>query len=93
MTTVRPWDVIIHNYLLDRNIVIHQFKRNANYESLVGGYVKEPKIGMSKWVVSFDLTSLYPSLIQQYNISNETIIDKKSVKIAIANEKRRRGLI
>jgi DNA polymerase elongation subunit (family B) len=77
MTTVRPWDVIIHNYLLDRNIVIHQFKKASNYESLVGGYVKEPKIGMSKWVVSFDLNSLYPHLIMQYNISPETMIGRE----------------
>ena len=77
MTTVRPWDVIIHNYLLDRNIVIPQFKRAANYESLVGGYVKEPKIGMSKWVVSFDLNSLYPHLIMQYNISPEMMLGRQ----------------
>lgn len=77
LTTVRPWDVIIHNYLLDRNIVIHQFKKAANYESLVGGYVKEPKIGMSKWVVSFDLNSLYPHLIMQYNISPEMMVGRE----------------
>jgi len=77
LTTVRPWDVIIHNYLLDRNIVIHQFKKTANYESLVGGYVKEPKIGMSKWVVSFDLNSLYPHLIMQYNISPEMMVGRE----------------
>lgn len=71
MTTVRSWDVIIHNYLLDRAIVIPQFKKSPSYESLIGGYVKEPKIGMNKWVVSFDLNSLYPHLIMQYNISPE----------------------
>ena len=72
MTTVRPWDVIIHNYLLDRRIVIPQFKKKSMMTHLVGGYVKDPKIGMSKWVVSFDLNSLYPHLIMQYNISPET---------------------
>jgi DNA polymerase elongation subunit (family B) len=77
LTTVRPWDVIIHNYLLDRNVVIHQFKKASNYESLVGGYVKEPKIGMSKWVVSFDLNSLYPHLIMQYNISPEMMVGRE----------------
>jgi DNA polymerase elongation subunit (family B) len=76
MTTVRPWDVIIHNYLLEQNIVIPQFKKQNTYESLIGGYVKEPKIGLSKWVVSFDLNSLYPHLIQQYNISPETFVCK-----------------
>lgn len=74
MTTVRPWDVIIHNYLLEQNIVIPQFKKQSEYDSLVGGYVKEPKIGLSKWVVSFDLNSLYPHLIMQYNISPETFV-------------------
>jgi DNA polymerase elongation subunit (family B) len=72
MTTVLPWDIIIHNYLLEQNIVIPQFKRQIMSEPLVGGYVKEPKIGLSKWVVSFDLNSLYPHLIMQYNISPET---------------------
>ena len=76
MTTVRPWDIIIHNYLLERNIVIPQFKKQAEYDSLVGGFVKEPKIGLSKWVVSFDLNSLYPHLIMQYNISPETFVKR-----------------
>lgn len=74
MTTVRPWDIIIHNYLLDRAVVIPQFSKNSNYDTLIGGYVKDPKIGMTKWVVSCDLNSLYPHLIMQYNISPETLI-------------------
>ena len=76
MTTVRPWDVIIHNYLLEQNIVIPPFKKQPNNDSLVGGYVKEPKIGLSKWVVSFDLRSSYPHQIMQYNISPETFAGK-----------------
>ncbi|CAB4182020.1 PolB DNA polymerase elongation subunit (family B) [uncultured Caudovirales phage] len=76
MTTVRPWDVIIHNYLLKQKIVIPQNIKHFQPGDLVGGYVKEPKIGMSKWVVSFDLNSLYPHLIMQYNISPETFVDK-----------------
>jgi DNA polymerase elongation subunit (family B) len=74
MTTVRPWDVIIHNYLLDRRIVIPQFKPSKEEFELVGGHVKEVKPGLSKWVVSFDLNSLYPHLIMQYNISPETFV-------------------
>ena len=92
MTTVRPWDIIIHNYLLEKNIVIPAMESQEMNDTLVGGYVKEPKIGLSRWVVSFDLTSLYPSLIQQYNISPEKMIDKKTVKKMIEEEKKRRGL-
>jgi len=76
MTTVRPWDVIIHNYLLDSRIVIPQFKKQTMDTNLVGGHVKEAKIGLSKWVVSFDLNSLYPHLIMQYNISPETFVTR-----------------
>ena len=72
MTTVRPWDVIIHNYLMTKKTVIPAFRKQKMAESLVGGYVKNPKLGLSKWVVSFDLDSLYPHLIMQYNISPET---------------------
>ena len=79
LTTVRVWDTIIHNYLLNQNIVIPQFKKQPDFDSLVGGYVKEPKIGLSKWVVSFDLNSLYPHLIMQYNISPETFVQRFDV--------------
>jgi DNA polymerase elongation subunit (family B) len=70
-TTVRMWDVLIHNYLLDRNIVIHQFEKSGSDRGIVGGYVKAPQVGMHKWVVSMDLRSLYPHIIMQYNISPE----------------------
>jgi len=72
MTTVRTWDIIIHNYLLEQNIVVPQMKKQYDHDALVGGFVKEVKTGLSKWVVSFDLNSLYPHLIMQYNISSET---------------------
>lgn len=76
MTTVRSWDTIIHNYLLDRRIVIPQFKKQHVDDALVGGFVKEARVGLSKWVVSFDLNSLYPHLIMQYNISPEMFADR-----------------
>ena len=72
LTTVRAWDVIIHNYLLDRNIVVPQKKDNKADRIPVGGYVKDPQLGMHDWIVSFDLTSLYPHLIMGYNISPDT---------------------
>tara|TARA_R110000772_G_scaffold2311_6_gene7997 strand:- start:726 stop:3236 length:2511 start_codon:yes stop_codon:yes gene_type:complete len=71
-TSVRLWDVIIHNYLLDKNIVVPHLKIEDRTRGIEGGYVKDPHIGMHKWVVSFDLNSLYPHLIMQYNISPET---------------------
>jgi DNA polymerase elongation subunit (family B) len=83
MATVKQWDVITHNYLLDRNIVVPLNDKNKPDRAFVGGYVKDPKIGMSKWVVSFDLNSLYPHLIMQYNISPETLVTRLKDKVTI----------
>ena len=79
---VRMWDVIIYNYLRERNIVIPLQKDSTKSESFEGAYVKDPLIGQHKWVASFDLNSLYPHLIMQYNMSPETLTDvKKNVDV------------
>jgi len=70
---VRMWDTIIYNYLKRRNIVIPPKNRSDKNDKYAGAYVKEPIPGKYDWVVSFDLNSLYPHLIMQYNISPETI--------------------
>lgn len=73
---VKTWDVIIHNYLLDRKTVIPRKGSGKKSEQFAGAFVKEPKPGMYDWVASFDINSLYPSLIVQYNISPETYAGK-----------------
>ena len=83
LASVKQWDIITHNYLLDRNTVVPQNNKNKNDRAFVGGYVKEPKLGMSKWVVSFDLNSLYPHLIMQYNISPETLVTRLNDRVSI----------
>jgi DNA polymerase elongation subunit (family B) len=72
--SVRYWDVLIYNYLREKNIVIPQKKNTAKADQFEGAYVKDPQVGMHKWVMSFDLNSLYPHLIMQYNISPETLV-------------------
>ena len=69
---VKTWDCIIYHYLSDHNIVIPPKKHGTKDEKYAGAYVKDPITGMHDWVVSFDLNSLYPHLIMQYNISPET---------------------
>ena len=72
---VRMWDTMIYNYLKDRDIVVPPRKGSKKDEKYAGAYVKEPVPGLYDWVVSFDLNSLYPHLIMQYNISPETLVD------------------
>jgi DNA polymerase elongation subunit (family B) len=74
---VRMWDNIIYNYLKKRNIVIPPKNKSQKNEKYAGAYVKEPIPGRYDWVVSFDLNSLYPHLIMQYNISPETLIEER----------------
>ena len=74
---VRMWDNYIYNELNKRKIAIPPKKESTKNEKYAGAYVKEPKPGFYDWVVSFDLNSLYPHLIMQYNISPETLRESR----------------
>ena len=74
---VRMWDNIIYNDLKKRDIVIPPRNKSQKNEKYAGAYVKEPIPGKYDWVVSFDLNSLYPHLIMQYNISPETLLEER----------------
>ena len=74
---VRMWDTIIYNFLKEKGVVVPPAKRSNKNEKYEGAYVKEPKPGRYNWVVNFDLNSLYPHLIMQYNISPETLCESR----------------
>ena len=80
---VRMWDTIIYNYLKQRRIVIPPKERSEKDAKYAGAYVKEPIPGKYDWVVSFDLNSLYPHLIMQYNISPETLLEQKHPTVTV----------
>ena len=69
---VRTWDAIIHHHLMSKGIVIPRKEEAEKEDQYAGAFVKEPLVGKHDWVVSFDLNSLYPHLIMQYNISPDT---------------------
>ena len=73
----RMWDVIIFNFLREKDVVVPQRQKNQKNAKYEGAYVKEPLVGQHNWVMSFDLNSLYPHLIMQYNISRETVIPEQ----------------
>lgn len=70
---VKTWDVIIYNYLNDQKIVVPPRRGGEKSAAYEGAYVKDPLVGKHNWCMSFDLNSLYPHLIMQYNMSPETI--------------------
>jgi len=71
---IRMWDSIIYNHLKTKNIVIPKAASASKAQQFEGAYVKEPVPGMYEWVLSEDATSLYPSIIQAWNISPETFV-------------------
>ena len=75
---VRMWDALIYNHLREKNLVIPPIEHRSKNAAYVGAYVKDPILGMHKWIASFDLNSLYPHLIMQYNISPETFLEPEN---------------
>ena len=73
----RMWDSLIYSYLINKGIVVPPKKIKAKDSAFEGAYVKEPQVGLHPWVASFDLNSLYPHLMMQYNLSPETLIEPK----------------
>jgi DNA polymerase elongation subunit (family B) len=80
---VRMWDNIIYNYLKKRDIVIPPKNKTSKNEKYAGAYVKEPVPGMYDWVVNFDLNSLYPHLIMQFNVSPETLMEERHPTVTV----------
>jgi len=82
----RMWDAIIYNHLLAKNIIIPvKSSPQEKNEKYSGAYVKEPCPGKFKWIVSFDISSLYPSLIRTFNISPETLVQTPNSYVSVDN--------
>jgi len=72
--TTSIWDSIIYRLLYKDRVVVPP-KIAKIKDPYPGAYVKDPVTGKHEWVCSFDLNSLYPNIIVQYNMSPETIVD------------------
>ena len=81
---VRCWDTLIYNHLHKKKIAIflEDYDKATQFE---GAYVKDPQLGLHKWIVSFDLNSLYPHLIMQYNNSPETYVGVEPKNVGVEN--------
>ena len=82
-TQVRMWDVMSHNELYKSKIAVPNTQASAKGEAYEGAFVKDPLVGGHDWVISYDLASLYPHLIMQYNISPETIDSGTKAEVTV----------
>jgi len=95
--TCAIWDSIIFRRLARSKIAVLPTVEKVT-EAFPGGYVKKPQVGMHNWVMSFDLNSLYPNLIIQYNMSPETLLTMPGAEGATASNgaifsKSKKGII
>ena len=74
----RMWDSLTYSYLLQQNIIVPPKVIQEKDNAFEGAYVKEVQVGLHNYVASFDLNSLYPHLMMQYNISPETLIEPQN---------------
>lgn len=77
---VRLWDAMMYFSLYDKKIVIPPKSNKTKSEDYIGAYVKDPIVGKHSWVVSFDVNSLYPSIMRQWNISPDRHVSIEELK-------------
>lgn len=68
---IRIWTVLVYNYLLTQKMVTPQNVKHTS-RSYEGAYVKVPVVGKYENVISYDVVSLYPSIIRMLNLGVET---------------------
>ena len=80
---IRMWDIFIYNFLKDKKVAVPRKRAHRKDDKYEGAYVKDPQTGLHNWVMSFDLNSLYPHLIMQYNISPETLAKEANPLVSV----------
>jgi len=76
----------ISRLMIDKVVLPDVQYSEEGEDQYIGAYVKDPRIGVYDWVISFDATSLYPSIMMQHNISPETkvmVINEAAVQIIL----------
>lgn len=74
---VRLWDIMIFHELRAAGKQIPPRKIGDKDSQYEGAFVKDPNPGQYKWLVSFDVTSMYPNIMRSWNLSPETYTGQK----------------
>jgi DNA polymerase elongation subunit (family B) len=82
--TTAIWDSILYRLMFKDQIAVPP-KKPLTKTPYPGAFVKDPMVGMHEWVASFDLNSLYPNIIVQYNMSPETLVSRPITNVSVDN--------
>ena len=84
--TVKPWSALAYSMLYARKtlpMIKSLYQGNTRF---AGGFVREvTNPGKFRWIVSCDLNSLYPHIMQMYNLGAETIVEPEDLPPEIRN--------
>lgn len=75
LATVQPWTALLYNFNKLRGRYPKLKRVNDSSETYDGAFVHSPVPGRYKNLLSEDLNSLYPHILQQYNMGPETIVE------------------
>lgn len=73
-TTIKKINSVLLSYLKPEGRTLPDTTWVESKKSIPGGYVKESDMGAFKYVSCFDIASLYPNIMMQFNISPEVKI-------------------
>lgn len=80
LSTLALTEGILRNKLRDqKNVVLvrDESLNDKGYSQIIGGWVKDPVKGMTTWTCCYDFASLYPTTMQQFNISADSYKGQK----------------
>jgi DNA polymerase elongation subunit (family B) len=69
---VRLWDIMLYHKLrADGKQIPPRPDVHTSGEQYEGAHVKDPLVGLHNWIASFDVASMYPHIIREWNLSPE----------------------
>jgi DNA polymerase elongation subunit (family B) len=80
--TIAITEGVLRNRFRDENLILvknNQQNTNIDTKKIKGGYVKDPIVGMNKWVVCYDFASLYPRTQMEFYISPENFVGIRDI--------------
>jgi DNA polymerase elongation subunit (family B) len=73
--------VLRNRFREQENIVLFRGEKEPGENvGIAGGWVKDPVVGMNRWCVCYDFSSLYPTVQRQWYISPENFIGVQDPK-------------
>jgi len=79
MGTVRPWVKYTWHLGIEEGYALPEERIYTDTRPIKGGFVKEPKPSVYRWLFSVDFSSFYPSNQISFNLSPDVYVDERDL--------------